>query len=220
MDQDLPIELDEVSAGERTLPRPRPAPPEYLVGQVGRTGPQAREVYCHLGGVATILEQVARTPLVEVGGLLAGQSCRDEQGLWLDVQAALPATSATGSRISLTFTQEAWNEMLGALESRLPGGEVLGWYHTHPGLGIFLSAQDLFIQRSFFTAPHHVALVIDPHRFAWTPFLWEQEELRPARRLMIYAQEGESFPQLAAALPEGPDSGDLWQAMRQALDAD
>jgi proteasome lid subunit RPN8/RPN11 len=220
MDQDLPIELDEVSAGERTLSRLRPAPPEYLVGQVGRPGPQAREVYAHLGCVATILEQVARTPLVEVGGLLAGQSCRDEQGLWLDVQAALPATSATGSRISLTFTQEAWSEMLGALESRLPGGEVLGWYHTHPGLGVFLSAQDLFIQRSFFTAPHHVALVIDPRRFAWTPFLWEQEELRPARRLMIYAQEGESFPQLAAALPEGPDSGDIWQAMRQALDAD
>ena len=38
---------------------------------------------------------------------------------------------------------------------------VLGWYHTHPGWGLFLSAHDQFIHGNFYGGPHHVALVID-----------------------------------------------------------
>jgi proteasome lid subunit RPN8/RPN11 len=47
---------------------------------------------------------------------------------------------------------------------RHPELEIVGWYHTHPGLGIFLSEQDLFVAGHFFPAPYQLSLVIDPIR--------------------------------------------------------
>ena len=41
---------------------------------------------------------------------------------------------------------------------------IVGWYHTHPGFGIFLSGMDLFIQDHFFNLPWQVAFVYDPLR--------------------------------------------------------
>jgi hypothetical protein len=50
---------------------------------------------------------------------------------------------------------------------------MVGWYHTHPGWGVFLSGPDSFICRNFFNRPLDLALVIDPCRqdrgfFQWT----------------------------------------------------
>lgn len=38
----------------------------------------------------------------------------------------------------------------------------VGWWHSHPGFGCFLSSTDLETQRSVFPGEHEVALVIDP----------------------------------------------------------
>jgi hypothetical protein len=50
---------------------------------------------------------------------------------------------------------------------------MVGWYHTHPDWGVFLSGMDLFICEHFFNKPLDVALVVDPCRqdrgwFQWT----------------------------------------------------
>jgi proteasome lid subunit RPN8/RPN11 len=39
---------------------------------------------------------------------------------------------------------------------------VVGWWHSHPGLGCFLSPVDVKTQKSFFPETFQVALVIDP----------------------------------------------------------
>ena len=41
--------------------------------------------------------------------------------------------------------------------------KIVGWYHSHPGFGVFLSEHDLFIQQNFFSNPQQVAWVYDPH---------------------------------------------------------
>lgn len=41
---------------------------------------------------------------------------------------------------------------------------VIGWWHSHPNLGCFLSPTDLLTQKYFFSKPYQVALVIDPIR--------------------------------------------------------
>lgn len=38
----------------------------------------------------------------------------------------------------------------------------LGWWHSHPNFGCFLSSVDLATQRSIFHKSYHVALVVDP----------------------------------------------------------
>ncbi|MFX1490278.1 MAG: Mov34/MPN/PAD-1 family protein [Promethearchaeota archaeon] len=39
---------------------------------------------------------------------------------------------------------------------------VVGWWHSHPGIGCFLSNTDLRTQEYFFPESYQVALVVDP----------------------------------------------------------
>lgn len=40
-----------------------------------------------------------------------------------------------------------------------PGKRIVGWYHSHPRFGIFLSAHDIAIQTVYFGQPWQVAYV-------------------------------------------------------------
>jgi proteasome lid subunit RPN8/RPN11 len=44
------------------------------------------------------------------------------------------------------------------------GATIVGWYHSHPDLGVFFSGTDRKTQRAFFNQPHSIGLVIDPIR--------------------------------------------------------
>jgi proteasome lid subunit RPN8/RPN11 len=41
---------------------------------------------------------------------------------------------------------------------------VVGWFHSHPGLGAFFSGTDRRTQAAFFRMDYAVGLVIDPRR--------------------------------------------------------
>jgi hypothetical protein len=62
----------------------------------------------------------------------------------------------------VTFTGDTWNHIHNELDSKHPELRILGWYHTHPGFGIFLSGMDLFIHENYFNAAEQLALVYDP----------------------------------------------------------
>jgi hypothetical protein len=51
---------------------------------------------------------------------------------------------------------------LATIEERNQGERLVGWYHSHPGHGVFLSAYDEFIQAQFFPEEGQIAIVIDP----------------------------------------------------------
>ena len=112
----------------------------------------------------------------EVGGVLIGRTAADG-GLPL-VTGAIPAISADEQRATLTFTQEAWAHVHRVLENEFPPDEqIVGWYHSHPGFGIFLSGHDLFIHENFFNAPSQIAVVVDPHARTEGVFAWRDGEL-------------------------------------------
>ena len=94
----------------------------------------------------------------EVGGFLIGFLAEDG----LTVTHAVPAREAVGSAAQLTFPPEAWTAVLATIEERNQGERLVGWYHSHPGHGIFLSAYDEFIQSQFFPEEGQIAIVIDP----------------------------------------------------------
>ena len=90
----------------------------------------------------------------------------------VSVQSSVQAVDAHESRGSLTFTQDSWTHIYEELDS-LPGMVIVGWYHSHPDFGIFLSEQDLFIHRNFFSDPRQIALVLDPIRNEHGVFSWD-----------------------------------------------
>jgi proteasome lid subunit RPN8/RPN11 len=95
---------------------------------------------------------------VEVGGFLVGTI----DGGRTNISAALPSLKAVSTQVNLTITHEAWSDALSDVEENYPGMKIIGWYHSHPGFGLFLSEYDSFIQENFFVDPNHVALVVDP----------------------------------------------------------
>ena len=114
----------------------------------------------------------------EVGGVLVGRMPADG-GLPL-VTGAIPAISADEQKATLTFTQEAWAHVHHILESQFPADEqIVGWYHSHPSFGIFLSGHDLFIHENFFNAPSQVAVVVDPINGREGAFGWQDGKLVP-----------------------------------------
>jgi hypothetical protein len=49
------------------------------------------------------------------------------------------------------------------LDAKHPRRLMLGWYHTHPRMGVFLSGYDTWLHQHFFPESWQVALVIEPH---------------------------------------------------------
>lgn len=84
---------------------------------------------------------------------------------------------------SVTYTPESWRYVNDKLNERYPeeSAVMVGWYHTHPGFGIFLSGMDQFIHRHFFTQIWHVALVLDPLGDKGGFFCWDRNRSRVGR---------------------------------------
>lgn len=84
---------------------------------------------------------------------------------------------------SVTYTPESWRYMNDKLQERYPDDTavIVGWYHTHPGFGIFLSGMDQFIHQHFFTQLWHTAMVLDPVERKSGFFSWDREQSRVGR---------------------------------------
>ena len=114
------------------------------------------------------------TPDIEVCGVILGTVYRDLQGAWCYVEANIRGNHAAGRNAQVTFTSETWTHIHEYREKRYPGLRIVGWYHTHPGFGIFLSEMDLFIQQSFFAEPWQLAFVDDPKGGDRGVFVWRK----------------------------------------------
>jgi proteasome lid subunit RPN8/RPN11 len=99
---------------------------------------------------------------VEVCGVLVGDVCEDEEGLFVHVRATIAGTASTAGNTHVTFTHETWTAIHAEMEAKYPQYHIVGWYHSHPGLGVVFSDMDVFIQQNFFPGPTQIALVTDP----------------------------------------------------------
>jgi proteasome lid subunit RPN8/RPN11 len=110
----------------------------------------------------------------ETGGFLLGRVAHDHRdGCWhVEIEDAVPVDPLTQNPVQFTFT---WRDVDRIRNYREEHGQtLLGWYHTHPDLGIFLSDTDLDkTHRVLFSAPFQIALVYDPVRCRAGYFFWE-----------------------------------------------
>jgi proteasome lid subunit RPN8/RPN11 len=121
---------------------------------------------------------------VEVCGVLVGDVYRDDSGPWLHVEDAIEGDHAAERAAQVTFTAETWAHIQEVMDREHPDEKILGWYHTHPGFGIFLSEMDQFIQENFFPLPWQVALVYDPKAGEEGVFVWKDGKPQTERFLV------------------------------------
>ena len=120
------------------------------------------------------------SPGREVAGVLVGpQPEKQPDGRYVvHISDAIIARHTRMQGASVTYTPESWRYVNDRLAELFPDGTavIVGWYHTHPGFGIFMSGMDQFIHRNFFTQIWHVAMVLDPLATSSGFFCWNREK--------------------------------------------
>jgi proteasome lid subunit RPN8/RPN11 len=124
--------------------------------------------------VARQVRQHARSSMkTEVCGVLIGR----EEGTNTIVEACIAGVNAAQGGAHVTFTQDTWEHIYQVKDKEYPEARIVGWYHSHPGFGVFLSEHDLFIHQNFFSSPQQVAWVFDPHNDEEGCFGWHNGKI-------------------------------------------
>jgi proteasome lid subunit RPN8/RPN11 len=137
--------------------------------------------------VARQIRQHARgSSKAEVCGVLIGT----EDGGVTSVEASIPGAKAVQGGTHVTFTQDTWEHIYQIKDRDYPNARIVGWYHSHPGFGVFLSDHDTFIHKNFFSAARQVAWVYDPHSDEEGCFGWVEEKLERLPRIVFVDKKG------------------------------
>jgi proteasome lid subunit RPN8/RPN11 len=193
------IVFDDVKYREpRRLRRPDRDPTRACIAY-GLPQPGELAIFLDHGPADAIERHALSDTSVELGGILLGWECVDDQTkepfVW--VTQMLEARHYESTQASFTYTHDAWEEITRERERLFPDLDIVGWYHTHPDFGIFLSGHDLFIHEHFFAQPLQVAYVVDPIRQTRGCFQWREGQVRPVGGFWLTSPRAER-PELAS----------------------
>jgi len=160
---------------------------------VSRPFPTAvsRQYRVHIspGAYKRMKDHAATSADVELCGVLVGTVCRDDQGIYLSVTGAVEGEGANTYGTQVTFTQQTWDHIHRVRERDYPDAQIVGWFHTHPGFGVFLSGMDTFIQENFFNAPHQIAIVLETKTKEEGCFGWVDGKITALQRYWVGDRE-------------------------------
>lgn len=164
------IQLEQESLAAATFPVPRSTPFRVYFD------PQTYQQM-----IAHATEDVS----VEICGVLVGDWGRDPDGPFVTIRNYVRCDSASKKFAEVTFTHESWSHINKEMDTKFQEQRIVGWYHSHPNFGIFLSDRDLFIQQNFFSGPGQIALVIDPVRKIEGVFEWRKGNAVPTPHFWV-----------------------------------
>jgi len=122
---------------------------------------------------------------VEICGVLVGLWSQDDDGPYASVTEYIRCAGATQKFAEVTFTHESWAQINKEMDSKYQDLRIIGWYHSHPNFGIFLSDRDGFIQQNFFSNPGQIAMVVDPVRKIEGIFIWRNNKTAPLTHFWV-----------------------------------
>ncbi len=126
----------------------------------------------------------------ERGTIILGDYYEELGKLHVIISNYIEARYTDASASTLTFTHETWDYVYKQQAEKYPDKKIVGWQHTHPSYGIFLSNYDLFIQENFFNLPFQVAYVIDPVQNIRGFFQWKNGKIEKLKGYYIYDDIG------------------------------
>ncbi|MDR3206330.1 MAG: Mov34/MPN/PAD-1 family protein [Candidatus Methanoplasma sp.] len=105
----------------------------------------------------------------EVMGLMMGAAYCDDEGEYA-VVTGTATSELDADEVSVRFDRGCMEELFGSMDSAC-GDEVVGWYHSHPGFGCYLSDTDIRTHEGIFGNDAGFALVIDPDAGTFAVFV-------------------------------------------------
>jgi proteasome lid subunit RPN8/RPN11 len=127
--------------------------------------PDNAPVYLQTKAYQNIIKHLKSDLDKEQGGILFGHAYQDpDQGIYVEIMNAIPAPNTLGSKVHLQFTAQTWQGIMDYAQTIYPHENIVGWYHSHPNIGVFMSYTDLKTQETFFYHPWCLSIVYDPVR--------------------------------------------------------
>jgi proteasome lid subunit RPN8/RPN11 len=102
-------------------------------------------------------------PIPEIGGMLMGQYRpeSDSTTYRVSVEKFVPLRARVQNMVKVEIDPMSLARDLSLAQDENADLTVVGWFHTHPGHGLFLSQPDLKVQYGHFRAAYHFAMEID-----------------------------------------------------------
>lgn len=129
----------------------------------------------------------------ERGTIILGDYAEELGKTHVIISNYIEAKYTDASASTLTFTHETWDYVHKEHDAKFSDKKIVGWQHTHPSYGIFLSNYDLFIQENFFNMPFQVAYVIDPIQNIRGFFQWKNGKIEKLKGFYIYDDVGKQI---------------------------
>jgi proteasome lid subunit RPN8/RPN11 len=168
---------------------PFPAPRLYRWNPVKSGEREADVALLVAQDVLTRVNEAVRARLdIETGGFLLGNRyrCPNSGREYVIVDQLSPALQAEGTEVSLGFTADVWSKIEEELAGKFRGKQLVGWYHSHPSMGVFLSPWDVELQQGRFGQRWMCALVIDPNANTSGFFASHGGQLNPREPVTFY----------------------------------
>ena len=179
----MEIEFGEL---EEAQPEVRLRPDEnkhFAIAPIFEPDSEELPIFVDLDSLADMEEHALTDTSVELGGVMLGGQYEDENGRpFVLISDSLRAKHYESTKGIFKFTHDTWSEITRERDEFPDDLQIVGWYHTHPDWGVFLSGMDMFICDNFFNKRLDVALVIDPCRQDRGLFQWTGDESERIRR--------------------------------------
>lgn len=181
MDKDFEIEIQDGNVDEAPCVQ---LPVNFLT--FGEIENDDVKVYIKQDVYKALEKLAASDTSKELGSIILGEYCQEHGKTHVIISQYIEAKYTDASASTLTFTHETWEDVHAEHEKKYPDKKIIGWQHTHPNYGIFLSNYDMFIQENFFNLPFQVAYVIDPIQNLRGFFQWKNGRIEKLKGYYIY----------------------------------
>lgn len=188
MDNDFEIEITSETVG---LQESIQLPINFL--QIGNIDTDDVKVYIKQDIYKKIEDFAHSDTSKELGSIILGHTSNDLGKTHVVISEYIEAKYTDASASTLTFTHETWDYVHRVHEEKYSDVKILGWQHTHPNYGIFLSNYDMFIQENFFNLPFQVAYVVDPIQNIRGFFQWKNGKVEKLKGFYVYDDIGKEI---------------------------
>ena len=156
-----------------------------------------KNIYIHQKVYAQIHKFAAGKTENEHGGVLVGRILNEMGKENTIIEGFIEAKYNAATPTTLTFTHETWDHIHAEMDKKYKDKKIVGWIHTHPNFGVFLSENDKFIQENFFSDVNQVAYVVDPIQYEEGFFFWVDGKLERCPGFYLFDKNGVKIKQKA-----------------------
>lgn len=166
--------------------------PQNIIN-VGNRVLQNKNIYIHQQVYKTIAKFTENKTTNESGGILIGNVIEELGKTNIIISSFVEAKHCEATPTTLKFTHETWEYVHSEIDKKYKGKKIVGWIHTHPDFGIFLSEYDRFIQDNFFKEDYQIAYVVDPIKQIEGFYFWINGNIEKSEGFYIFDEIGKKI---------------------------